>query len=135
MPLQVELRSPEGVTWQGPARTVVVPATKGSLGILQRHAPLVSSLEVGLTRITDEAGQSHRFVTGLGIVEVADDRVEILVGFAEKPEQIDPKRAQEAHDRAKARLRSQEETVDVARAEAALARAIQRLRFAGEPRL
>jgi len=135
MPLQVELRSPEGVTWQGPARTVVVPATKGSMGILPRHAPLTSSLEVGLTRLKDEGGQEHRFVTGLGIVEVLDDRVEILVGFAERTDRIDVKRAQEAHDRAKARLRSRDESVDMARAEAALQRAIQRLRFAGQPRI
>jgi F-type H+-transporting ATPase subunit epsilon len=135
MPLQVELRSPEGLAWQGQARTVVVPATKGSMGILPRHAPLTSSLEVGLTRVKEEGGKEHRFVTGQGIVEVVDDKVQILVGFAERPEQIDVKRAQEAHDRAKARLRSHDETVDMARAEVALARAIQRLRYAGEPRI
>jgi F-type H+-transporting ATPase subunit epsilon len=135
MPLQVEIRSPEGMIWSGAARTVVVPGTKGSMGILPRHAPLTSSLEVGVTRVTDEAGKDHRFVTGLGLVEVLDDRVEILVGFAERPEQIDVKRAQEAHDRAKARLRSRDETVDLVRAEAALQRALQRLRFAGEPRI
>ena len=135
MPLQVEIRSPEGMIWSGAARTAVVPGTKGSMGILPRHAPLTSSLEVGVTRVTDEAGKDHRFVTGLGLVEVLDDRVEILVGFAERPEQIDVKRAQEAHDRAKARLRSRDETVDMVRAEAALQRAIQRLRFAGEPRI
>ena len=135
MPLQVEIRSPEGMVWSGAARTVVVPGTKGSMGILPRHAPLTSSLEVGLTRVTDEAGQAHRFVTGTGLVEVLDDRVEILVGFAERPDQIDVQRAQEAHERAKARLRSRDETVDMVRAEAALQRALQRLRFAGEPRL
>ena len=135
MPLQVEIRSPEGMVWSGAARTVVVPGTKGSMGILPRHAPLTSSLEVGLTRVTDETGKQHRFVTGTGLVEVLDDRVEILVGFAERPEQIDVQRAQEAHERAKARLRSRDETVDMVRAEAALARAIARLRLAGQPTL
>jgi len=135
MPLQVEIRSPDGMVWSGAARTVVVPGTKGSMGILPRHAPLTSSLEVGVTRVTDETGKQHRFVTGLGLVEVLDDRVEILVGFAERPEQIDVKRAQEAHERAKARLRSRDETVDMVRAEAALQRAIQRLRFAGQPQI
>ena len=135
MPLQVEIRSPEGKIWSGAARTAVVPGTKGSMGFLPRHAPLTSSLEVGLTRVTDEGGKEHRFVTGTGLVEVLDDRVEILVGFAERPEQIDVKRAQEAHDRAKARLRTRGEDIDYARAEAALQRALQRLRFAGQPRV
>jgi len=135
MPLQVEIRSPDGMVWSGAARTIVVPGSKGSMGILRRHAPLTSSLDVGLTRVTEEGGQEHRFVTGPGLVEVLDDRVEVLVGFAERPEQIDVKRAQEAHDRAKARLRTRGEDVDYARAEAALQRALQRLRFAGEPRV
>ena len=73
-------------------------------------------------------------MTGLGVVGVLDDSVEILVGFAERPEELDVQRAQQAHDRAKARLCSRDETIDMARAEAALQRALQRLRFAGEPR-
>ena len=135
MPLQVEIRSPEGMVWSGAARTIVIPGSKGSMGILPRHAPLTSSLEVGLTRVSDEGGKEHRFVTGTGLVELLDDRVEVLVGFAERPEQIDVKRAQEAHDRAKARLRTRGEDTDYARAEAALQRAIQRLRFAGQPQV
>jgi F-type H+-transporting ATPase subunit epsilon len=135
MALQVEIRSPDGLVWSGAARQVVVPATKGSLGILKRHAPLTSSLEVGLTRVAEEGGAERRFVTGPGIVEVVDDKVQVLVGFAERPEVIDVKRAQEAHDRARSRLRSRDESIDLARAEAALARALVRLRFAGQPRL
>lgn len=135
MPLAVEIRSPDGPIWSGTARTVVVPATEGSMGILPRHAPLMSSLEVGLTKVRDEAGGELRFVTGAGFVEVADDKVLLLVDFGERPEKIDVKRAQAAFDRAKARLRTRGEDIDHARAEAALSRAIQRLRLAGQPRV
>ena len=135
MPLAVEIRSPDGPIWSGAARTVIVPATLGSMGILPRHAPLMSSLEVGLTKVRDESGTEHRFVTGAGFVEVADDKVLLLVDFGERPEKIDVKRAQEAYERAKARLRTRGENIDIARAEAALARAIQRLRLAGQPQV
>jgi F-type H+-transporting ATPase subunit epsilon len=133
--LWVEMRSPDGLLFAGLAQSITVPGTKGSMGILPRHAPLMSSLDVGLTRIKDAQGQQHRYVTGLGFVEVAANKVLLLVDFADRTDKIDVQRAQEAHDRAKARLRTREEDVDYARAEAALQRALMRLRFAGEPRI
>ena|SRR5262245_54528739 len=133
--LWVEMRSPDGLLFAGLAQAVTVPGTKGSMGILPRHAPLMSSLDIGLTRIRDAQGKEQRYVTGLGFVEVAANKVLLLVDFADRTDKIDVKRAQEAHDRAKARLRTREEDVDYARAEAALQRALMRLRYAGEPRL
>ncbi|MHC5212481.1 MAG: ATP synthase F1 subunit epsilon [Planctomycetota bacterium] len=133
--LAVEIRSPDGPIWSGWAESVVVPATKGSMGILPRHAPLMSSLEVGLTRVREPGGAEHRFVTGSGFVEVHRNRVLVLVDFGDLPERIDIRRAEEARERAKARLRTPQETVDRVRAEAALQRALMRLRFAGRPRV
>ncbi len=133
--LWIEMRSPDGPIFSGWARAVTVPATKGSMGILPRHAALMSSLEVGLSRITDIDGKQHRYVTGGGFVEVAANKVLLLVDFGDRTDKIDVKRAREAHDRATARLRTRSEDVDYVRAQAALQRAIQRLRFAGEPRI
>ncbi|MGQ0554256.1 MAG: ATP synthase F1 subunit epsilon [Planctomycetota bacterium] len=133
--LQVEIRSPDGLIWSGAASTVVVPATQGSMGVLPRHAALMSSLEPGLTVVTEPGGSERRYVTGAGFVEIADDRVLLLVDFADDPARIDVKRAQSSRERAEKRLRSAAEEVDRVRAEAALARSLQRLRFAGQPRL
>jgi F-type H+-transporting ATPase subunit epsilon len=133
--LAVEIRSPDGPIWSGWAASVVVPGSKGSMGILPRHAPLMSSLDVGLTRVREPGGAEHRFVTGSGFVEVHRNRVLVLVDFGDRPERVDVRRAQGSRDRARTRLRTPQENVDRARAEAALQRALMRLRFAGEPRV
>ena len=128
--LYVEMRTPEGSTFSGGATSLVVPGSKGSMGVLPKHAPLLSSLDVGFTRVRDPNGQEWKFVTGLGFVEIQHNKVLILVDFADDVTDIDVKRAEDARDRAKARLRSPGEDVDVARAEAALHRASTRLHFA-----
>jgi F-type H+-transporting ATPase subunit epsilon len=133
--LSVEILSPDGPIWSGPAQSVTVAGSKGSMGILPRHAPLMSSLELGLTRVREPSGAEHRFITGGGFVEVLRNRVLVLVDFGDRPDLIDRERAREARDRAKVRLRTPQESVDRARAEAALQRAVMRLRFAGQPRV
>jgi F-type H+-transporting ATPase subunit epsilon len=128
--LYVEMRTPEGSIFSGGSTSVVVPGTKGSMGVLPRHAPLLSSLDVGFTRIRDPNGDEWKFVTGLGFVEIQHNQVLILVDFAEDVTKIDVKRAEDARDRARARLRNPTEEVDSARADAALHRATTRLHFA-----
>ena len=132
--LAVEIRSPDGPIWSGWGASVVVPGTPGSMGILPRHAPLMSSLEVGLTRVREPDGAEQRFITGSGFVEIHRNRVLVLVDFGDLPDRIDVERAREAHDRAKTRLRTRQQTIDRARAEAALRRALMRLRFSGKAR-
>ena len=134
--LWVEMRSPDGPIFSGWAQSVTVPgAVKGSMGILPRHAPLMASLDVGLTRVVEPDGKQHRFVTGAGFVEINANKVLLLVDFGERADRIDVERARQSHDRAKARLRTRGENIDYVRAEAALQRSLQRLRYAGEPRL
>lgn len=133
--LTVEVRSPDGEIWSGIAVSVVVPGSSGSMGILPKHAPLMSSLEVGLTTIREPDKSEHRFVTGGGFVEINQNRVLLLVDFGDRPEGVDVARAEQSRDRARERLRSHKEVVDRARAEAGLQRALQRLLWAGKPRI
>jgi F-type H+-transporting ATPase subunit epsilon len=133
--LTVEVRSPDGQIWSGAAESVVVPAAMGSMGILPRHAPLMSSLEVGLTKIRTLDKTEHRFITGGGFVEINSNRVLLLVDFGDRPEDVDLSRAEASRDRARERLRTNSEEVDRARAQAALQRAVQRLGLAGKPRI
>jgi F-type H+-transporting ATPase subunit epsilon len=127
--LFVELRTPEGSIYTGGASSVLVPGAKGAMGVLPRHAPLLSSLEVGFCRIRDPLGKEWAFVTALGFVEIQNNEVLILVDSAEIVDEIDVSRAEAAKERAKVRLRTPSEEVDAARAEAALQRALIRLRF------
>ncbi len=128
--LYVEMRTPEGPIYSGGASSVLVPGSTGAMGVLPRHAPLLSSLEVGYTRVRDPLGKEWTFVTGLGFVEIQNNEVLILVDFADDVTDIDVPRAELARDRARARLRVPSEEVDAARAQAAMDRAATRLRFA-----
>lgn len=128
----VDMRSPDGHIWSGLCKSITIPGTKGSFGVLPRHAPLMSSLEVGLTKVTGLDGQVRKFVTGPGFVEVYKNFVLMLTDFGDRTDEIDVERAKAARDRAETRLRSHEENLDRARADAAMERAVMRMRYAGQ---
>lgn len=127
--LYVEVRSPDGEVFTGDATAVLLPGRKGSFGVLPRHAPLVSSLDFGFTRVRTTSAE-HEFVTGEGFCEIQGDKVLVLVDSAEYVGRIDIERAEASAERAKERLRSPDRDVDRMRAEASLARATTRLRHA-----
>ncbi len=126
--LTVELRTPEGSIFSGGAAKVLsVPGTKGPMGVLPRHAPLVSSLTVGVTRVVDKAGTEWRFVTGEGFLEINDNNVLVLVDTAEDVSEIDLARAESASRRARERLSKGRPELDRVRAESSLLRARTRI--------
>jgi len=65
-PYPVELITPEGIAFSGDAERLVVPGAAGELGILANHAPLISLLEPGETRLTDADGTVRRYATDDG---------------------------------------------------------------------
>ena len=129
--IAVEIRSPDGAIWSGSAKSLQVPESLGLMGIMPRHAALLATLVAGLTTIHAADGRTVKIITGDGFLEIASNRVLMLVDFGEDPAKVDVKRATEARDRALSRLRKPSEEVDLARAEAALRRALARLRYGG----
>jgi F-type H+-transporting ATPase subunit epsilon len=113
-----------------PADAVVVPVVDGSMGILKNHAPMVANLRIGVLRYKQDGVYKRAAVTG-GFVEVSENRITVLADAAELAESIDVMRAMEAKRRAEARLRDRKAKIDRTRAEAALRRAMVRLRAAG----
>ncbi len=111
-------------------RHVLLPAEDGQLGILPRHMPILCSLQVGRMRV-DLPDESVHLATSGGFAEVLNDRITVLADTAEKAVEIDVERARRARQRAEERLRKREEHLDLARARAALARALNRLHIAG----
>ncbi len=105
---------------------VIAPGTVGELGILPNHAPLVTSLTAGELRVKKGAEEQPFFIAG-GFLEVQRDVVTVLADAAERGDEIDLERAEAARARAEDRLRA-EVTVDRARAEASLRRSLMRLR-------
>ena len=115
---------------------VVAPGTMGEFGVLEGHVPFLTGIEPGELRFTS-GSQTDRFLVTTGFSEVSDNnKVSILVDAAEKATEIDLERARKAMERAKERLAQDrgKEDVDFLRAEAALKRAIVRIRI-GEKKI
>lgn len=111
---------------------VLLPAENGELGILPGHVAMACSLQVGRIRV-DTADEFIELATSGGFAEVLDDRIIIAAETAEKAGEIDLERADRARDRAQEKLRRRDdETIDDARAQGALRRALNRLRVAAE---
>lgn len=108
---------------------VIAPGVEGQLGILPHHTPLMTILRPGELRIK-KGGEEVSLVISGGFLEVRPDRVIVLADAAEKVEEIDIARAEEARRRARERLTEKPEGSDAARTEAALRRSLARLKVA-----
>lgn len=129
--MSLRIITPEATLMQGiKTDAVVVPVPEGQLGILYNHAPMVSSLGLGVLRYKQGA-QTKKIAVNGGFLELSNNQITILADTAEEAESIDIARAKEAKDRAERRLRERDAKMDRVRAEAALRRAINRLRIAG----
>jgi F-type H+-transporting ATPase subunit epsilon len=128
---QLEIVTPSRLLVKDVAEEAQIPGLSGYLGILPGHAPLLTELGVGA--VTYKAnGALHTLSLAWGFAEVLPDKVTILAEAAERPQEIDVARAQEAKARAEALLKSNDPKVDYARAEDALLRAETRLSVAKE---
>lgn len=108
---------------------VVAPGIEGQLGILPRHAPLITTLVPGELRIK-RGGTETVFALGGGFLEAGPTRVMVLADSAEHAEEIDIARAQEARQRAEVLLTARRGDVDLGAAQAAMRRSTVRLRVA-----
>ncbi len=128
--LHLEVVTPEKVMVSEDVEIVVAPGTLGEFGVLKGHVPFLSGILPGRLRYTS-GGRTERFSVTTGFAEVSNDRVSVLVDAAEKAGDIDMERAQKAEERARERLaKDRSEDIDFLRAEAALKRAIMRIKVA-----
>src|SRR5438445_2611948 len=98
--LHVEVVTAERELYNGEADMVIAPGSEGQLGILPRHAALLTTLAPGAMRIKLGDAEEPLFVSG-GFLEVKDNVVTVLADTAEHAEEIDQARAEEARRRAK----------------------------------
>lgn len=126
--IRLDIVTPEKVAYSDDVKMVIARATDGDLGILPGHAPLIAGLDVWPLRVVKEDGEKQIAICS-GFIEVNPEKVTVLAGCAELPEEIDVKRAEAAKERAETRLKGGSD-VDVERAEAALRRAVIRLKVA-----
>ena len=106
---------------------VIAPGIEGELTVLPHHAPLLTMIRAGVLRLVKGREETDVAITG-GFLEVKDDRVTILADAAERAEEIDAVRAEEARRRAERTLEERGSTEELVAAAASLQRALLRLR-------
>jgi F-type H+-transporting ATPase subunit epsilon len=126
--IHVDIVSPEGQLYSGEANMVFAPATNGDIGIAPRHAPLLTTLRAGEVRVQLQGEEEHVFYVGGGALEIQPHRVSILADTAERARDIDEAAALAAKQRAEEAMRNNKDKIDMAEAQAELARAVAQLR-------
>lgn len=129
--LRLEIVTPDKVVLEANVDYVGAPGVDGEFGVLPGHIPLLSALSVGELYYRQGSATHWAFVAG-GFAEVSENKVTILAEAAELSSDIDVDRAQQALERARARLESRngKADLDLIRATTALQRAVSRIHVA-----
>jgi F-type H+-transporting ATPase subunit epsilon len=128
MTVHVDIVSAEAAIFSGLATMVFAPGVMGELGIMPRHAPLLTKIKPGEVRIvTDEGNEEFFYVSG-GMLEVQPHVVTILADTAARAKDLDEAAAQAAKQRAEQALKDRKGEMDLAEAEAQLAEAIAQIK-------
>lgn len=127
--IKVNVVTPDGPVVDAEVEMVSTKAKSGELGIMAGHIPLVAPLDIAAVRLKNGNETEYVAVSG-GFLEVRPDVVTILAQAAEKAETIDLARAQAAKARAEQRLAEGKDAIDAQRAELALRRAMNRINVA-----
>lgn len=130
MPLTVEIVTVERVVLKEEGiEEVIAPGVDGQFAVLPQHAAFMTMLAPG-ELILKKGGEEIPFAVTGGFFEVLRDRVVVLADAAERADEIDIARAEEARERAKTTLERRETVEDLAQVQASLQRALIRLRVA-----
>ena len=124
----LEIIASDRIFFKGDCEHLVITAIDGLLGILAGHEPLVTSLPTGELKYMVDGIWKYAAISE-GFIEVMPDRAVILADSCELPEEIDIKRAEEARERAEEMLRQKQSIREYYETQAALNRAINRLKI------
>ena len=125
--LKLEIVTPEAVTYSEDVEMVTVPALEGEMGILPQHVPLMTQLVPGEI-IVHKEGRDYFLAVGEGFLQITGQRVAIMTDMAMRAENIDEAKAQEAKQRAEARLSEKLDSEEAAVVSAALAHSLAQLK-------
>ncbi|PIY21037.1 MAG: ATP synthase F1 subunit epsilon [Deltaproteobacteria bacterium CG_4_10_14_3_um_filter_60_8] len=131
--IQLEVVTPGGAVVSDQVDIVTAPGFGGEFGVLANHAPFLSTIKIG-TLTYKKGGQETVLMVSGGFCEVSSNTITFLVEAAEKGGEIDVDRALRAKERAEKRLaqtQQKQENINQTRAEAAMQRALARLKAAG----
>ncbi len=103
MPIRCEIVSQDRMVFQGEAEMVLLPGREGMMGILPNHAPLLTTLKLGVVTVRFGGNEEYFTIAG-GIAEIQPDKITILADAAENVSEIDVERAEAARRRAQEAL-------------------------------
>jgi F-type H+-transporting ATPase subunit epsilon len=126
-PMKLEIITAEQVIYSDDVDALVAPGVEGELGILPYHASLITALMPGEIMVRKDGTETYLAVSG-GFLEMIANKVTILADAAERSEEIDEARVQEAMKRAQERMDTRSSDMDLARAVASLRRSEARLK-------
>jgi len=130
--IKLEVVTPKGAVVNEDVDIVSAPGFAGEFGVLANHAPFLSTIKIGTLRYKKDGSEEELMISG-GFCEVSDNKITFLVESAERGHEIDVDRALKAKERAEKRLLTaieHQEKINRVRAEAAMQRALARLKVA-----
>ncbi|MFZ5765948.1 MAG: F0F1 ATP synthase subunit epsilon [Thermodesulfobacteriota bacterium] len=130
--IHLEVVTPSGPVVSEDVDIVSAPGYGGDFGVLANHAPFLSTIKIGGLVYKKDGKENYLMVSG-GFCEVSNNKITFLVESAEPGHLIDVDRAMRAKERAEKRIadaKTQQEKINMARAQAALQRALARLKIA-----
>ncbi len=125
--LKLEIVTPDAKVYSEDVDMVTLPGVEGEMGIFPMHVPLMTQLTAGEIGVR-KGGQDFFLAVGEGFVEITGEKVSILTDMAIKAESIDEAKAEEARQRAEARLAEKLDDEEVANVNAALAHSLAQLK-------
>lgn len=128
MTVHVDIVSAEAEIFSGTAKMVFAPAEMGELGILPRHAPLLTKLRPGEVRVVKPDDEEEFFYVSGGMLEIQPHSITVLSDTAQRAHDLDEAAALEAKQRAEQAMSDKASEVDFAQAERELAEAVAQLR-------
>ena len=128
--IALEIVSPERLVLKEDVDFIALPAYEGEMGVLPGHTPILAQLSIGQMRYK-KGDQTETLSLSGGFAEIHPDKVEVFAETAEMAKEIDSERARLALERAKTQITKAATPQDLVAAQAALRRALLRLRVSG----
>jgi len=127
-PFKMEIVAPDRVVWQGETTSVTFRTLDGSMGVLNKRAPIVTALDIASLNVKTENGEKEFAVHG-GLLRMNGRELVIVTDAAEESSEIDVYRAEKAKKRAEDRLEKAKNDVERYKSNASLQKSILRMRI------
>lgn len=125
---KLQIMASDHMVFDGDAKSVSLPTTEGSIGILAHHSNIIMAVIPGELNYEPASGSRETVIVSDGLLKVENGEVMILIDTAEKPEEIDEARAKRAEEQAREDLKRANSNRDIALASAELSRAMSRIK-------